>query len=72
MLVVIDAALTGVLVATLLLLATAAGIVVVVAGVVAFVVVLALGVEWMTRMVAGTASGLAVNFPSPPAGQAAE
>ena len=32
-----------------------------------FGVVLALGIDWMTRSIAGTATGLQVEFPSPPA-----
>ena len=34
-------------------------------GVVVFAIVLTIGVDWMTRSVADTASGLRVEFPSP-------
>ena len=71
MLAVIDAALTGVVAATLLLLATGSGQAGLVAGVAVFVVGLAIGVEWLTRSIAGAAAGLQSNFPSPPAGSAA-
>jgi hypothetical protein len=67
MLVVIDAALAAVLVAAGLLLLGASGALSVAIAIVVFGVVLTLGVEWMTRSVAGTANSLQVEFPSPPA-----
>ena len=67
MLVVIDAALASVLVAALVLLAGATGVLAVVVAIAVFGVVLALGIDWMTRSIAGTATGLQVEFPSPPA-----
>jgi ABC-type transport system involved in cytochrome bd biosynthesis fused ATPase/permease subunit len=66
MLVVIDSALAAVLVASLVLFAAGAGLAAVAAGVVVFAITLTIGVDWMTRSVAGTASGLQVEFPSPP------
>jgi hypothetical protein len=66
MLVVIDAALAAFPVAAPVLLVGGSGAVAVAIAIVMFGVVLTLGVDWMTRTVAGTASAMKVEFPSPP------
>ena len=64
---VINAALAGVLVATIVLL-FGSGIAAVAAGVVAFGIVIAWEVVWVTRTAASTVDALEVNFPTPGSG----
>ena len=64
---VINAALAGVLVATILLL-FGSGIAAVVAGVVTFAIAIAIAVYWLTRATASTVEALEVHFPTPAPG----
>ena len=64
---VINAALAGVLVATIVLL-FGSGFAAVVAGVVAFAIVIVWAVVWVTRATASTVQALEVKFPSPVVG----
>ena len=66
---VINAALAGVLVATIVLL-IGAGIAAVVAGVVTFTIALLAAVYWLTRATASTVEALEVKFPTPASGTA--
>jgi hypothetical protein len=65
MLGVINAALTGVVVGTLAILLLGSDAEAIAIGVVAFLIVLALSVGWMTRAIAATVADLRPQFPSP-------
>lgn len=67
MLGVINAALSGVLAGIVLVLLTANGPISVAGGLVAFALVLAMAVNYMTRSIADTVGGMEARFPTPPA-----
>ena len=65
MLGVINAALSGVVAATLAILGVGEGVEAIAIGVATFLIVLVLGVAWSTRAIASTVTGLRPRFPSP-------
>jgi hypothetical protein len=67
MLGVINAALSGVVASTVAILVIGESTAAIAVGVVAFLVVLALGVAWSTRAIASTVANLQPRFPSPDA-----
>ena len=64
---VINAAIAGVLVATIVLL-VGSGVAAVAAGLVTFTIAILAAVYWLTRATASTVNALEVNFPSPASG----